>query len=413
MKFTLATALSLAGLAAAATDGPYSIGAATSGFEKGVLNTTLVCNVTSTGLNLKNQQIGFGVAAILPNRVNTSQPFNVVAGTRLIVPASINNLAYGFGARTYAGQATKVIVNAKGSSPSSIDAAKTPITIPSAAVVSGGPTVLEVPGKGGVITVGPFKGASTTSTSNIVFSFGEINAVIKTYNSTGGATFLVANVTCPAQARPASLAFVAAGGKGSTTTVTPSGGGAIATIPLNQTAGVTGFTYNCSFSNFGAGPVPISVGGFRTSNTAVKSGSSFSISGGQGNIYLTKQLTDQITTRFSNAAKFSLTVTTLNFVSSNASPSTKNVIPSGGLTSPILTLSPNAVVTLPSTAPTTTLPAISFTASGASGSTALLSLGDSAGTVTIYDSSNNEIFDVAFTCPALAPATPLFPFDIQ
>ncbi|KAK0536820.1 hypothetical protein OC834_000968 [Tilletia horrida] len=411
MKLTIASVLSLIGVAAAATNGPFSIGPATSGFEKGVLNTTLSCNVSSTGLNLKNQQILFGVAAILPNRVNASQPFNVVAGTRLIVPASINNLAYGFGARTYAGNATKVIVNAKGATPSFKDAAALgPIPIPSAPVVSGGPTVLEVPGNGGTITVGTFKGA--TSNSNIIFSFGDITATIKTYNSTGGATFLVANVTCPAQARPASLAYVAVGGVGKTTTVTPTGGGAISTIPINTTAGVSSYTYNCSFSNFGAGPVRISVGGFRTGNQAIPSGSKFAISGGQGNIYLTKQLTDQITTRFSNAAKFSLDVTSLTFLATNAQPSTLNGIPAGGISSPIQALTSTAVVTLPNGAPTTTLPDIAFTASGASGSTALLSLGDSTGVVHVYDSSNNEIFNVEFQCPALSPATPIFPFDI-
>ncbi|CAD6908573.1 unnamed protein product [Tilletia controversa] len=411
MKFAIASVLALAGAASAATNGPFSIGAATSGFEKGSLNSTLICNVTSTGLNLKNQQILFGVSAILPNRVNASQPFNVIAGTRLIVPASINNLAYGFGARFYNGTATKVIVNAKGATPSFKDAAEAgPIPIPSAPVVSGGPTVLEVPGKGGVIKVGTFKGA--TAKSNIVFSFGDIAATIRTFDATGKPTFLTANVSCPAQARPASLAYVAAGGTGKTTTVTPTGGGAIATIPINSTAGVTGYTYNCSFSNFGAGPVRISVGGVRKNNQAVASGSQFSISGGQGNIYLTKQLTDQITTRFSNAAKFSLDVTKLTFQATNASPSTLNGIPSGGLSSPILTLSSNAVVTLPSNAPTTTLPDITFTASGASGSTSLLSLGDSEGVVHVYDADSNEIFNVAFQCPSLSPAVPIFPFDL-
>ncbi|KAE8240885.1 hypothetical protein A4X03_0g8274, partial [Tilletia caries] len=206
MKLALASSLALVGAASAATSGPYNLGVSNSGFETGVLNATLLCNVTSTGLNLKNQQILFGVAAILPNRVDATQPFNVIAGTRLIVPASINNLAYGFGARYYAGNATKVIVNAQGSTPTFIDAATKPLPIPSAPVVSGGVSVLEVPGKGGVITVGPFKAASANS--NIVFSFGDIAAVVKTYNATGGATFLVANIACPAQARPASLAFV-------------------------------------------------------------------------------------------------------------------------------------------------------------------------------------------------------------
>ncbi|KAL9936134.1 hypothetical protein V8E36_004976 [Tilletia maclaganii] len=410
MKLTFASVLALVGAATAQTNGPFSIGPAAVGFEKGTLNATLICNVTSTGLNLKNQQIAFGVAAILPNRVNASQPFNVIAGTRLIVPASINNLAYGFGARSYAGNATRVIVNAKGATPSSIDAAKTPIVIPSAPIASGQVAVLEVPGKGGVIKVGTFKGV--TSTSNIIFSFGDITAQIRAFKADGSPTILNANVSCPAQARPASLAFVAAGGTGKTTTVTPTNGGAISTIPINSTAGVTGFSYNCSFSGFGQGPVRISVGGFRKTNAPVKSGSTFSISGGQGNIYLTKQLTDQITTRFDNAAKFSLDVTKLNFLATNASPSTLNVMPAGGISSPIQTLSSSAVVTLPNGAPTTTFPDISFTASGSAGSTALLSIGDSAGVVHVYDSSNNEIFNVAFTCPALKPLAPVFPFDL-
>ncbi|KAK0544515.1 hypothetical protein OC844_007455, partial [Tilletia horrida] len=54
MKLTVASVLSLIGAAAAATTGPYSIGASTSGYEVGVLNSTIICNVTSTGLNLKN-----------------------------------------------------------------------------------------------------------------------------------------------------------------------------------------------------------------------------------------------------------------------------------------------------------------------------------------------------------------------
>ncbi|KAL9934263.1 hypothetical protein V8E36_006719, partial [Tilletia maclaganii] len=277
--------------------------------------------------------------------------------------------------------------------------------IPSAPIASGQVAVLEVRGKGGVITVGPFQAA--TAEADIVFSFGDIAAQIRAFKDDSSPTILNANVVCPAQARPASLAFVATGGSGSTDEIVPTGGGVITTIPIDSTAGVTGFTYAC------AGDVVISVGGFRKTNSAVAAGSTFSVSGGQGNIYLTKQVTDQITSRFSNAAAFSLDVSQLNFLASNANPSTLNAIPAGGVSSPIQPLTENAVVTLPSGAPATVLPDITFTASGPSGSTTLLSLGDAAGTVHVYDASNAEIVKAAFSCPALSPAPPVFPFNLN
>ncbi|KAL9936127.1 hypothetical protein V8E36_004969 [Tilletia maclaganii] len=412
MKLTVASVLALAGAASAATDGPYSIGASPSGFETGVLNATLICNVTSTGLNLKNQQIAFGVAAILPNRVNASQPFNVIAGTRLIVPASINNLAYGFGARSYSGNATKVVINAKGSTPSSIDAAGTKaIPIPSAPIASGLPAVLNVPGNNGVISVGPFK--PTASNTNVIFSFGDINAQILASKADGTPTILNATVACPAQARPASLAFVAAGGVGSTTTINPSGGGNIPTIPINSTAGTTAFTYSCTFTNVGVSPVTLSVGGAKVNNAPVTAGGPVAISLGQGNIFVTPSLTALFTAKYSAGTAYSLNVTTLNFNAVNASPASKNGIPSGGLSTPITPVSTTttAVLSLPSGAPATTLPDITFTAT-TSGTVAQLSIGSAAGSVNVYNSANAVIATVPFTCPALSPAVPVLPYDV-
>ncbi|KAE8234071.1 hypothetical protein CF326_g885 [Tilletia indica] len=408
MKFTLASTLALVGAVSAATDGPYSIGASPAGTEIGVLNSTLFCNVSSTGLNLKNQQILFGVAAKLPNRVGLNQPFFVQAATRLIVPASINNLAYGFGARTYAGNATKVIVNAKGSTPSSVDAAATPLAIPSAPVVSGGVSILNVPQIGQSLTVGPFKGA--TANSNIVFSFGDINAVVKTYDANGAATFLVANITCPAQTRPASLAYVNVGATTNTATITPGAVTSVPTIPINSTAGVTGYTYNCTFTGVGSAAVNVSLGGVKNSNAPVASGSTIALSQGQGNIFSSQALVNLIKAKYSTATSYSLSVSTLNFNAINATPSSKNGLTTAQV-SPIQPLSATSVVTVPSTAPTTPLADITFTA-GTSGTTALLSLGSAAGSLTVYNSANTAVATVAFSCPALSPAVPIFPFDI-
>ncbi|KAE8266418.1 hypothetical protein A4X09_0g5929 [Tilletia walkeri] len=320
MKFTLASTLALVGAVSAATDGPYSIGAATAGTEIGVLNSTLFCNVSSTGLNLKNQQILFGVAAQLPNRVGLNQPFFVQAATRLIVPASINNLAYGFGARYYAGNATKVIVNAKGSTPSSVDAAATPLAIPSAPVVSGGVSILNVPQIGQSLTV------------------------------------------------------------------------------------------DCTFTGVGSAAVNVSLGGVKNSNAPVASGSTIALSQGQGNIFSSQALVNLIKAKYSTATSFSLSVSTLNFNAINATPSSKNGLTTAQ-TSPIQPLSASAVITVPSTAPTTPLADITFTA-GTSGTTALLSLGSAAGSLTVYNSANTAVATVAFSCPALSPAVPIFPFDI-
>ncbi|KAE8227206.1 hypothetical protein CF319_g318 [Tilletia indica] len=400
MKFSLASVLALAGAASAATSGPYSIGASASGSEKGVLNTTLLCNVASTGLNLKDQKILLGVAANIPNRVNSNQPFYLYASTRLIVPASINNLAYGFGARKYGGKATSVIVKASGSTPSSVNAAGSAgITVQNATVIQNGPSVLYAPGIGKSLKVGTFK---RSSSGPIVFSFGAIEATINTYDANGKATFLTAKVTCPAQDKPVSLAFVSVGGSGSTTTLTPSSSVKIPTVPADTTAGTIGLTYSCTFTGYGKAPVRISVGG-------VKAASGFSITKGQGNVYISSQVVTLAKSKNASASKFRLKVSEINFLATNASPSTKNGIPSGGITSGILPLSTSSVVTLPSGAPSSTLPAITFTPSGSA--TSLISIGSAAGTVTILDSSSKVLDTVAFSCPALSPAVPVLPFD--
>ncbi|CAD6886748.1 unnamed protein product [Tilletia laevis] len=411
MKLTVASVLALVGAVSAATDGPYGLGQAPSGFIKGVLNTSLSCNISALGiLPLGQYQIPFGVSAVLPDKVNANQPFNVIAGTRLIVPQSVNFLAALFGARFYGGVATKVIVNAAGASPAFIDAAKSQtLTIPQAPINANGVSVLELPGNGNIITVGPFTGA--TAKSSVVLSFGDIAATIDTFNATGSKTFITAFVVCPAAQRPTSLAFVNTGGSGSTATITPPAStkaGDIKTVPANSTAGIVGLTYQCDFSGFVQGAVRISVGGFKPSNAAINSGDKIVISQGQGNVYLTKKLISDIKAIVSIADSTKITLSTLNFKAINATPATKNALPDGFTTT--AKLNTNAIV-VPNGAPSKTLPDIVFTA-GKSGSTALISLADVAGNASLLDADGNEILAIDFTCAALSPATGLLPFDI-
>ncbi|KAL9936138.1 hypothetical protein V8E36_004980 [Tilletia maclaganii] len=414
MKLNIVASLALAGAAVAQTDGPAGIGAAPAGFLKGVLNATINCNITALAiLPLGSYKIPFGVSAKLPDKVAAGQPFSVVAGTRLIVPQSVNGLASLFGARFYGGKATKVIVNADGANPSSIDAAAGGgINIPQAPINSRGISVLEVPGNSGTLTVGPF---TADAGSNVVLSFGEIKATVDTFNATGAKTFITAFVTCPAAQRPTSLAFVAVGKSGSTTPIVPnaSGVGNIKTVPLDTTAGVVGVNYNCNFGDgLVVGTVRVSIGGVKPTNQPIASGGDITLTQGQANIYLTSSLISKITTITGDAAnKINLTVKTVNILAKNATPSKKNVIPSGGITIKGVPLKAGAVITVPKGAPTNTLPDITFTA-GESGTTALLSLGSTTGSASLIQPDGQELLEVDFVCNALSPATGLLPYDI-
>ncbi|KAK0524549.1 hypothetical protein OC834_005488 [Tilletia horrida] len=408
---SLLSSILLAGAVVAQTDGPYQLGLAPVNIEKGVLNTTLNCNVTAIGfLNLGSQPIGFGVAANLPGRVSVNQPFYVTAGTRLIVPKSLSSLAGLFGAKYYTGTVDSVVLNTAGASTASIDAAKgTTINIPAAPLNSNGVSVLEVPGGGNSLTVGPIK---ATKAGTVILSFGQISATVKTLDKDRKATFITAKVVCPAQKRPTSLAGIAVGGSDSTSTITPPGVGALPTIPADKTAGVTGFNYNCDFSGFVQGVVRVSLGGVKPTNAQVRSGGKITLSQGQGNIILSDDLVNQIKSIVSIADHTTLTLTTFNVVAVNASPATQNIIPSGGITVNNVPIQGGAVVTVPPTAPQTTLPDINFTA-GASGSTAFLSIADAAGNASLRDADDNEILAIDFTCAALSPNVPVFPYDIQ
>ncbi|CAD6890391.1 unnamed protein product [Tilletia controversa] len=409
----LLSSILLAGAAVAAgTDGPYSLGLAPVGIEKGLLNTTLDCDVTALGLlPLGKQKIGFGVYAFLPGRVSINQPFSIVASTRLIVPASLNGLAGLLGAKYYSGTVDSVVVNTPGASPSSTDVAKNAnLTIPAAILNTKGVSVLEVPGPGKSIIVGPL---TASKDGNVVISFGAISASITTLDARMNKSLISAKVVCAAQKRPISVAAITVGGNRSTKPIVPKGGGGkIPTIPEGQTAGVTGFNYICDFSGFIRGPVRVSLGAVKASNAQVASGGKITLAQGQGNIILSQKLVDDIKAIVSIADHTTLTLTTVNLVASNASPATQNIIPAGGISVSNVAIAAGAVAVIPPGAPQQTLPDINFTA-GESGSTALISIGDAAGNASLRDSDDNEILAIDFTCAALSPNVPVFPYDIQ
>ncbi|KAL9935663.1 hypothetical protein V8E36_005240 [Tilletia maclaganii] len=206
-----------------------------------------------------------------------------------MVPASINNLAYGFGACSYAGNAAKLIVNAAGSSPSPIDAATNPVSIPSAVIASGLPAVLNVPAAGGSIHAGPFKGASANSC--IMFSFGDVNA---RHNRLQGRRHphrpqrlhrlpspgppCLARLRCCRRHRCRHYHH------------------SLPPLPRpshhgHQLHRWSGYTYNCTFTAV----VRVSLGGVKASDARVTSESVTSIASGQGDIFFSQALVNNIT----------------------------------------------------------------------------------------------------------------------
>ncbi|KAK0544671.1 hypothetical protein OC846_005974 [Tilletia horrida] len=409
MKLLLGSVLALASSTLAITNGPYNIGASSSGFETAVLNTTIFCNVSFSGLKMRDFSVQLGVDAILPSSVDTNQPFNIAARARLVLDRRFSFFSYGFGNRAFDGNVTKFIVNAAGSSPSSTNVVKDGvIPIPRTTWVNNVTTPFEIPVSSSAITLGPFKSAQANS--NIVLSFGELNMTLQSYNTTGGPSFLIYNVTCPAQSHPALLGSVAVGGSGSTTAIKPQNTGSIPIIPANSTAASTGYTYSCSFSGLGSSGVRVSFAGAKGSNAALTAGSTFSVRSVQGNIYSSAALVSLIKSKYSTATDFALTLSNLAFDATNASPATQNGIPSGGLTSSKQSLTSTAVATIPNGAPGTTFGPVSFTA-GASGSPSLVSLGAASGSLKIYNGTNTLLATVTFSCPALSPAVPLLAYD--
>ncbi|KAE8271866.1 hypothetical protein A4X09_0g488 [Tilletia walkeri] len=398
----------LAGAAVAQTEGPYSLGLAPVDIEKSVLNTTLSCNVTAIGFfNLGSQSIGFGVAANLPNRASLNQPFYITAGARLIVPKSLSILAGRFGARYYGGTVDSVTLNTAGATTASVEAAKG-IAIPAAPLNQNGVSVLEVPGTGQSLMVGPIKASKA---GEILLSFGQITSTIKTLDQNKNPTLITAKVVCPAQARPVSLAAVTVGGKASTAAIYPPYLFAYPTIPADKAVVLTGFNYDCDFEFF-AGAIRVSFGVVKPANTQVKSGQPIVLSQGQANLILSDDLVGTITdlTATDNVV---VTFNTFNLIASNATPAKQNIIPAGGIEYKNFIFQKGSSFnpdggsfSIPPTAPRTPFSDIKFTA-GTSGSTALISVGDASGTIEFPD------FDVKFTCKAPSPAPAILAFDIQ
>ncbi|KAL9933746.1 hypothetical protein V8E36_007404 [Tilletia maclaganii] len=117
-----------------------------------------------------------------------------------------------------------------------MDAAANPMAIPSAVIASGLPAVLNVPAAGGGIHAA----------------------------ASGTPTVLNASIACPTPGRPASVAYVAVGGTG---------------------------RHRCTFTAV----VRVSLGGVKASNARVTSGSVTAITSGQGDIFCSQALVNNIT----------------------------------------------------------------------------------------------------------------------
>ncbi|KAK0550034.1 hypothetical protein OC846_001753 [Tilletia horrida] len=206
MKLAIATSFALIGASLAAVAEPLDTRAIT---QTKTLNATLRCDfLVTTGANFNNRTFALDATVQLPQSVDAGQPFNLTASFRLTNELSyIRTLLHALGGRTLGGVVSKLVVNAAGSNPASINAAaKKPITITNVTLDAGSSLpVLSFPLKGKVLSVGPF---SATSSKPVVFSFGDMIANLTLWNETTKLDYPY-NIYCPPQTRLTTIATVA------------------------------------------------------------------------------------------------------------------------------------------------------------------------------------------------------------
>ncbi|KAK0532779.1 hypothetical protein OC835_003226 [Tilletia horrida] len=383
--FLLLSFLSLTALVSALTTGPYNIGDGSylgsdanggagirlsQGAATNVFNTTRQCSVKGSGINIASTTFRFGTIFYLPSRANASSIYisansDITAG----IPLSV----------------IKIFA----------DAGATSVT------TSNGSSLIVAQLQDGASTVGTYLGNSHGPRAGI-------STPIR-----AGAAFTIAQVTVPGNTQDLSAGIILPVPATATSVMKFSQG--YMTFILSGAGKEANVTY-CTFTGIGTMPLQISLAGLK-SNSLVSTSNLIKFSQGQTNINITYPVTQFLRTAYPSAAKASIKLSAFNVTVTNASPATKNLVPSTGYTSAVYALpisaSTFAVPSLPSGAPASTFPAVSFTPTKlGTGATALLAQGAVRGTINLYDSASALLAAVPLRCDNTGSQAAVLPYDI-
>ncbi|KAK0519581.1 hypothetical protein OC834_007335 [Tilletia horrida] len=436
MRFVLLSLLlSATACVSAETTGPYQIGngffaqsftknqAYAQGQTRSASSTTRLCSFTGAGINLPNAAVQVASVLDFPSRINVSVavPYRAY-GLKVDVPANVVKIFTDAGAKALGTNDTilndKVILNLSG--------IKTTLSRTIKGRANG--TITAIPEDNAITTVGlvgyGLGDTNVDALSRAAYSVGDTVSY-----SLGAFTFVLTgagkqvNVKCPAPARPpttgwsnvVSIVSGATSDRGTPLALVNTGPSGRA--PANSTTTVSGKYPNCTFSGLGTYPMAISLAGFK--NNALASASNpILFQQGQSNIFLSLGLAQFLQKSQPLAAKASVKLSTLNVTITNASPSTKNLLPSGGYTSSVYilpTASSSAAVpaSLPGNAPTSTYAAASFNPTNiGKGTTAVLSYSVITGSINLFATNSTRIATVPFICDDATDPAAVLAYDI-
>ncbi|KAE8212255.1 hypothetical protein CF327_g4076 [Tilletia walkeri] len=413
----------------AVTTGPYNIGSghynnATNdgsfyfiqGQAKTVVNTSIVCSASGSGLGLTSATFQLQLASFVPNRANdTSQYVGGLSSIKIGVPSSVTSYFSKAGATSIAAQNGTVLgIKYIGYRDSPIYNA-TGFRGSTAAQLSGAPYT--------ILSLGQDETSSKVDTTTGLLTLVPSRRIVfkrdRLAFSLSGANKTV-NFICPAGVRSeeigaANIANLPAWpGHTAVLSVPLSDNYTPGTPPLNSTSVVSLYRPRCSFVGIGKQPFEITLGGFK-SNKLISISTPAVFSLGQSNFWISPDLISFFQTKYPSTSTVSLALSAFNVSISNATPSIKNLLPSGGYAASAA-LGAGSFATFPSAAPSTTYPSATFTPLASSigkGQSAVLSFDNVAGSVKLLNSNSAAIATVSFSCSEGAGNFPaVIPFQI-
>ncbi|KAE8208459.1 hypothetical protein CF327_g7099, partial [Tilletia walkeri] len=404
----------LTGIAKALTTGPYDVFSqfdqylpyAFQGHMTSIVNQTIPCDVSGSGLSLTNASFLFKAVSYFPSRINDT---TYAASFRSYVSMGIPLIVTSYFAKAGASSMTirndsVLSVKFSGFADGSAVQAYRILggTMQEARLTGASYTIVSLDGIFGSAGAIPLRGAKSTGpSSNVLAVVPDRRLIIQQDRLTFSlsAAGKIADITCAAGVRPTNFGFAnivdlpgpVAGGAFANTI-----GGTNSTPPFNSTTFSSSYRPICTFSGIGKKPIAISLGGFK-SNRPISTASPAVFSLGQSNFGGLSTIS-LYQTKYPSTNTVSVKLSAFNVSISNATPSIKNLLPAGGFVSAKLS---GGFATFPSAAPSVTYPSATFTPIASSigkGQLAFLSYDNVAGSVKLFDANSTAIATVAFSC---------------
>ncbi len=362
------------------------------GAQAGSFNVPLSCTLPILGATT----FVVTISGVTGTSLGPNQQFYLTGGHgSLQVPQALTNLGVSIGATSAVATLSDLEIDASGATPTSINAAATPLTIVTP-VATGTTSSVDIPASG-TLTIGPFTAGPS---GQVELSMGAAVASIQLQNAAGPiAGTLSVNCAAPSPAVP--LADITIGGasgqptqKFNITVPTP-------TMPVGFVQGSLNIPLTCTIT--GAGTVTLAAELTGSLPAEIPGAGPFYFQDTSGILEIPASLVTALVA--TGASQASGAITDLEIDATGATPTALNAAATPITINPVALTSGKGInLPLPQSGVLTVGP---FTA-GAAGGALALSLGTAAGTLQPLDASGNPIGSaLVLTCAAPSPAVTL------